>query len=262
MTGIMIGVILSLGLPQIWNLLGNSLYDRRAITALMRELLGEAKLKEAITDEALMVAYDYNSQQPRLYSKYFAEYYPAAYDVKMYQATAGSSAAPIYFTPFSYADEYGLQNRVIDGGIIANNPSLKALMVAKELRGKNKIRLLSLSVGHNAKKSQPFSEEEFTKFRYIKLLAEFMMEIEIYNTEHLVKSALENDRLAYVAAGQDPAIMNYFRLDGDNEGLALDKVEKENIEKLLKAGEKIWQTNKETLKKFIEQVLDERYGDG
>lgn len=37
----------------------------------MFEFLHGINLTEAITDDVLLVAYDYNSQQPRFYSKYF-----------------------------------------------------------------------------------------------------------------------------------------------------------------------------------------------
>ena len=82
-----------------------------------------------MTDELLIVAYDYNSKQPRLYSKHFAELDAGIYDVKMSIATGGSSAAPVFFEPQQSVDEYGIQQLVIDGGIIGNNPALFAYLM-------------------------------------------------------------------------------------------------------------------------------------
>lgn len=40
---------------------------------LMKELLPNGKVKDATTTEVLIVAYEYNSQEPRFYSKYFSK---------------------------------------------------------------------------------------------------------------------------------------------------------------------------------------------
>ena len=99
MLGVLIGSSLGIGVPGIINVLSNSLYDRAAIEGLMDELIGEKNISAAMTDELLIVAYDYNSKQPRLYSKYFAKLDAGIYDVQMSKATGGSSAAPVYFEP-------------------------------------------------------------------------------------------------------------------------------------------------------------------
>ena len=97
--GVLIGSILGLAIPGIHTILTNSLYERKAIEGLMEELIGGKNISEAMTDELLIVAYDYNSKQPRLYSKHFSEMDSGIYDVKMSLATGGSSAAPVFFEP-------------------------------------------------------------------------------------------------------------------------------------------------------------------
>jgi len=74
----------------------------------MQELIGGRNISEALFDELLIVAYEYNSQQPRFYSKYFSTRDKAVYDVEMAKATGGSSAAPVYFEPQQVEDLYGL----------------------------------------------------------------------------------------------------------------------------------------------------------
>lgn len=113
----------------------------------MTELIGVYRVDEAISDEVCIVSYDYNSQTPRLYSKYYADKMPGVYKVTMAEATAGSSAAPAYFAPNSYLDLYGIEQLVIDGGIIANNPSLFANLMARDLLGKQNVRIVSFSTG-------------------------------------------------------------------------------------------------------------------
>ena len=74
----------------------------------MEELLGDFNIDQAITDELLVVAYDYNSQQPRFFSKYFSHEDAGVYDVPIGNATGASSAAPTFFDPKVQNNLYGL----------------------------------------------------------------------------------------------------------------------------------------------------------
>ena len=65
----------------------------------MDTLIGTKNMSAAMPDELLVVAYDYNSKQPRFYSKHFSQMDEGIYDVPMSLATGGSSAAPIFFEP-------------------------------------------------------------------------------------------------------------------------------------------------------------------
>jgi patatin-like phospholipase/acyl hydrolase len=101
-----------------------------------------------------VVAYDYNSQQPRFFSKYFAHEDAGIYDVPIGNATGASSAAPTYFDPKVQKNLYGLTEMQIDGGIICNNPAFYAYQIANSFNGKKNIRVLSLGTG----------EKEFNAF--------------------------------------------------------------------------------------------------
>ena len=68
---ILIGLIISYGVPALIFKLQSARYNRHKLELLMEDCLGEANLTDAITDELLIVAYDYNSQEPRFYSKYY-----------------------------------------------------------------------------------------------------------------------------------------------------------------------------------------------
>ncbi len=67
-----VGLLLANFLPPIVNLLLGSRYNRVKLEALMKDKLGDAGFNDVLTDEILVVAYDYNSQEPRFYSKYYA----------------------------------------------------------------------------------------------------------------------------------------------------------------------------------------------
>jgi patatin-like phospholipase/acyl hydrolase len=106
-----------------------------------------------VTDDVLIVSFDYNSFQPRFYSKQLALYDPNIYNVRMAQAVGGSSAVPAGFPPKYIFDGYNQSEYLIDGGVIGNNPSLIAWSLKKfgnSTTGTKKLRILSLGAGSGA----------------------------------------------------------------------------------------------------------------
>lgn len=130
---LILGLLTSYGIPTLIFKLQSSRYNRQKLESLMEECLGEAYIRDAITDELLIVAYDYNSQEPRFYSKYYSNLDPNIYHVPIGNATGASSAAPTFFTPKLQKNNYHLKELQIDGGVIANNPSLYAYHIASTL---------------------------------------------------------------------------------------------------------------------------------
>lgn len=106
---IFLGLVISYGIPAIMFKLQSARYNRRKLEMLMEECLGEAYITDAITDEILIVAYDYNSQEPRFYSKFYAQLDPNIYMVPIGNATGASSAAPTFFTPKLQFNNYHLK---------------------------------------------------------------------------------------------------------------------------------------------------------
>jgi hypothetical protein len=58
---IFIGMLIANTVPALIYKLAHSKYNRASLDNLMKQLLGEFHLEQAITDELLVVAYDYNS---------------------------------------------------------------------------------------------------------------------------------------------------------------------------------------------------------
>ena len=56
-----LGLIVGLFIPPLINKLNHSLYKRDVLEKMMEEYLGGVNIKDALTDELLIVAYDYNS---------------------------------------------------------------------------------------------------------------------------------------------------------------------------------------------------------
>ena len=84
------------------------MYRRENLEAIMEDLLGDFQFQDAMTDELVVTAYEYNSQEPRFYSKYFARMQPGIFDVSVDEATGASSSAPLYFDPKAITNAYGL----------------------------------------------------------------------------------------------------------------------------------------------------------
>jgi uncharacterized protein len=89
-----------------------------------------------------VLTYDVEQRKPRLLSSYGTP------GIKMLSAASATSAAPIYYSTYEIDDGSWL----IDGGIVANNPSLLGYSEAKKLFPNNQIKVLSIGAGINRRK--------------------------------------------------------------------------------------------------------------
>lgn len=142
--GALVGIILGVKIPVLIHKLLNAKYSRKSLDKIMEVLVGKYRIDETLSDELLIVAYDYNSQEPRFFSKYFSSVEPNIYNLTVGNATGASSAAPTFFDPKTQIDHYGFSELQIDGGIICNNPAMYAYQMAKDMHGYKNIRVMSL----------------------------------------------------------------------------------------------------------------------
>ena len=113
----------------------------------MLGVFGDAMVTDLVK-EVCIISYEYISQTPRLYSKTFARQYPETNDVSVWDAAGATSAAPIYFNPKMRTTPSGVEEYLIDGGVIENNPSMFAVtMVQNVMEITQPIRLFSLGTG-------------------------------------------------------------------------------------------------------------------
>ena len=98
--------------------------------------LGEAKKPVAV------LAYDIENRKPRLLSSYDSP------GIKIVSAASATTAAPIYYSTQEIDDGTWL----IDGGIVANNPSLLGYSEAKKIFPGCNIKVLSIGAGVNRRK--------------------------------------------------------------------------------------------------------------
>lgn len=109
----------------------------------------------------MIISYAYNQKEPRFYSKFEADRNPYIYDVQVDEAVIASSSLLMYYDP--YEMQLGLENQevLVDGSIIAQNPSFYSLIYAKELNKKKFVRVVSIGSGYSNFDDVDFSSGNF-----------------------------------------------------------------------------------------------------
>jgi len=118
---------------MVVRLQADSLYQREPMEKyLLDEVFGKTMITEALT-ELCIVSYSLSRQEARLYSKFMVEQDPDIYNMRIFDAAAATSAAPLYWnlkdTKLPGGKNASGQSDtevLLDGGIIQNNPSIYA----------------------------------------------------------------------------------------------------------------------------------------
>lgn len=78
----------------------------------------------------MVISYDYDNEEPRLFSKQFLRDRNEYRNVSIGDAVGASAAAPGYFDPKLVTNKIGFTEALIDGGVIANSPAFYAFQLA------------------------------------------------------------------------------------------------------------------------------------
>lgn len=121
-------------------------YDQSSLEELLEGIFGNMRMDEAVRP-VLVTSYDCLSGKPYILSSYADELF------YMRDAARATSAAPTYFSPLTISPigEESTSYCLIDGGVVANNPSLIAYIHAKKLYPEAE-RYHLLSLGTASKK--------------------------------------------------------------------------------------------------------------
>lgn len=111
-------------------------------------------INEALV-EICVVAYSVTRQEARMYSKYLAQTEPDVYNMKLFDAAAATSSAPLYWELKETTLPDNSTEVLIDGGVVENNPAIYAQSLAliermKSVKGEKPsrpVRLISLGTG-------------------------------------------------------------------------------------------------------------------
>ena len=126
--------------------LQHSLYNREGIQNVTTIYFGDTRISDVLTDDLMIVAYDFRNFVPVFFTKYAAQQnLTGVMNPFIRDAAQASSAAPIYFDPKSID---GISDALIDGGVIANSPAFYSYLHVKYVSKKsNNIRLVSIGTG-------------------------------------------------------------------------------------------------------------------
>lgn len=226
--------------------LDHSFYDRQKFDHLLSKSFGEFGIRDALTEDLFLIAYSYNFGIPRFYTKYFAGQRELSldYDVRMDFAAAATSATPLIFDPvtrITFNNKKRDQELIIDGNIIANNPSLYATVYARHHKKMSNITVVSLGF-------RPILEDMSVNFTYMNPI-EWVSRIDeiIFDAEVTSHDWLTSKITDYYRRYDYPAKVNPY--DTTFEAVLMLEIN----------GEKLVQDNKEDLEATLRKILDERY---
>ena len=237
--GILIGFLISYYVPiAIHAGFVSSKFGRESLDDLMLDTYGDVMIKDAMK-ELCIISYEYKSQTPRLYSRHFANdsTLKDMYDVSLFDAAGATSAAPIYFDPKIRVTPSGVEEYLIDGGIIENNPSIYAITLAHDIIGIEKpIRLVSLGTGNY--ESKPIDPNDFSV-------------IDWWQKTGFLMTNLSQRNSAFDSAHRSA---NYIRLQG------VSKVKLDGhgeVDLLVKQGKEIIEGQKDEIDELVRILVEE-----
>ncbi|RDY68259.1 patatin-like phospholipase family protein [Lysobacter soli] len=125
-------------------------YDARGLEDVLQAVFGDTRLGQAKIP-LLITSYDTIARKPIV----FKSFKPEHANLRMWEVCRASSAAPTYFPAHAMTVE-GRARAMIDGGVVANNPTACAIAEAmrKDARVDSAQNLVVLSVG-TGERSRP-----------------------------------------------------------------------------------------------------------
>lgn len=131
-------------------------YSPKGLERVLKRVFGQRTLG-SMSPRAMAIAYDTVSRNPLI----FKSFKPEHAEIPLWEVCRAATAAPTYF-PAHLATVEGRRRALIDGGVVANNPTACALAEAVRLNGDASLGgIVLLSVG-TGQATRPISEREAT----------------------------------------------------------------------------------------------------
>jgi hypothetical protein len=244
-----------------------SAHPRNGIEKLIREKFQEINngkdpiLKDCKTNICIPT-FDLLLGKPSVLKKDHHPRFTRDYHIPAYKAALATSAAPIYFDPYSstYIDlkgnEISFKNK-IDGGVFANNPTLLGIIEAQVAFYQNLENLKVLSIGTGNKKfSDASSRTKWGIYYWVnhkrKRLIELFMQAQSQQVENLVQllqNGIDKEKVA------NPNFI-YKRINAeldDTLNIEMDETKKDKLEALAqKASYQFHESANEIIECFYE----------
>ena len=203
-------------------------YDDKGLNDALETYLGDARLKEVLTD-VFITAYDLHDRFAFFFRSSRART-DETYDFSLVEAARATSAAPTYFEPIEVTDAAGSRTYpLIDGGVYAVNPAMCAYA---EVIGAGQALEVLASLGTGAQ-IKPIEFDEATgwgQIGWVRPLIDIVFD-GVADTVDFEAATLAKERymrfqatLRYASDALDDASpANLRRLEGDAERLIAER---------------------------------------
>lgn len=224
-------------------------YDLKTMLYMTENRYKEYRMRDAVTD-AFVLTFDTETNMPVPFTSYDGNYN----DTKMSTVAAATSVAPFYFSPINYYDKNTKKNRtLIDGGLVAKNPSVFAYEEAKKRHPNKDILMLSLGAGYQEKVGYNYDKLKNWGFLKYSLPTYTFMLDGVTNTNDLYMDNLAKIDKNFKYCRFQPRL---DKKDGfDNRP---DNTDQENFDILLGIGDRYVEAMKPELDKFIKELKEEK----
>jgi uncharacterized protein len=203
-------------------------YDDAALNAALDQYLGDARLREVLTD-VLLTAYDIHDRFAFFFRSSRART-DETYDFSLAQAARATSAAPTYFEPVAVTDAAGARTYpLIDGGIYAANPAMCAYVEVANAPTELEV-LASLGTGSQTRAYELDTVKDWGRIEWAKPLIDMTLD-GVADTVDFEAATLAGERymrfqaaLRYASDALDDASPgNLRRLECDAERLIAER---------------------------------------
>ncbi|KAK8941574.1 hypothetical protein KSP40_PGU022471 [Platanthera guangdongensis] len=232
-------------------------YDGKYLHNLLREILGDTRLHQTLTN-VVIPTFDIKLLQPTIFSSFEGKTNPLK-DANLSDICIGTSAAPTYLPAhyFQTADSQGNSRtfNLVDGALAANNPTLLAMnLVTKNIfehcedyfpmknpAEYSKFLVISLGTG-SAKVEEKYGAEDAAKWGVLRWLYNKgdTPVVDMYSQAGADMSDIMTSILFQTLHSQN----NYLRIQDDTltgNTSSMDIATEENLKELVKIGENLMQ---------------------
>jgi uncharacterized protein len=219
-------------------------YPSYGINEVLETYFGDAMLSQALTN-VVIPSYEIERRHPFFFKSYYAgDKNKEGYDFPMKLVAKATSAAPTYFEPAKVdiagkSDYYAL----VDGGIVANNPSMCALVEAIQLFPRktfDDMFIVSLGTGRVSKRLPYDQARGWGLSSWAKPMLSSVYDAASQSADHQASILLGSEKYLRIQA----------KLQEEND--ELDNADKKNIRDLKITAENLIWENRKTLRDLAE----------
>ncbi len=196
-----------------------ALYDNMALKAVLEEALGSKKVSDLNT-RVIIPAVNGTTGLPKIYKTSHHPKFDIDHKLHLVDVGMATSAAPTYFNPYLVDDRL-----MLDGGLIANSPSLIAYHEATHFLGKKPNDISLLCVGTMGVQATLNSDRRINRWGYLTGwgVGRRLLDLTLSSNEgmhNLITKQLLDDRFVELDEPNTPDQSKSITLDNANKKAA------------------------------------------